>query len=408
MRPLVAGGTIKIGRPITLSELDDFENDLAHASVELVSVDDARASVLVDLVVNPPPLVLERDELNLAAALHNMLFMAHPSVDGFLVTSNAKNRVLQSARILASQPLTTNRRRVLARHALLHNVFDVSRLDVKLSWWTGSAQFYGQTPPSRLVKWRSVRRVNEETSTATYDQLLASDDIAPLMATLLRRSPLTQLLHLPLQAPALHWEDAVFVLRDPELCRAVAYHATQPTEADKLFATPARFAASFEQMIERSPRLDDIRAVSAFLVYLNALIALSEVRMRDRAAKSPLLTTILARDRAGHWPRGLDTFLALPNALAHIDPRMAEPPGLNDEPQLYQRWRVHREQVAAGVGETVIINLVRRLHRAVHPAMPIPTVLLDESAPDTNSASDSASSALEAAPPAAPTEDVLG
>lgn len=361
VHPLVAGGTLEVGRPIAVAELDELERELAHASEAVVAVDDARAGVLVDLVVRPPALLLERDELELCAALHNVLFLAHPRADSWLATKGARKRVLETASLMAAQPLTTDRRRALARHGLLHNVFNVVRTDIKISWWTGSAQFYGQEPPTRLLRWRSVRRVREETSTASYDQLLTSDEAAPVMATLLRRSPITHLLAMHPQAPPLHWEDAVFVLRDPELARAIAYHATRPSAPFSLMTAPARYAAAFEQFLERSPPAADVRAVAAFLVYLNALLAMTEMRMREPGAKSPLITTVLAPDRAAQWPRGLTTFLALPNALARIEPVLAEPPGLGQEPRLYERWRVHREQVQAGVGEAVIDTLVNRL-----------------------------------------------
>jgi len=376
VHPLVAGGTLHIGRPLTAADLDEFERDLAHASEAVVAVDDARTGVLVDLVVRPPALVMDREELELCAALHNVLFLAHPRADSWLATKGAMHRVLETSHRMAAQPLTTDRRRALARHGLLHNVFNVVRTDIKVSWWTGSAEFYGQEPPTRLLRWRSVRRVREETSTASYDQLLTSDEAAPVMATLLRRSPITHLLAMHPQVPPLHWEDAVFVLRDPELARAVAYHATRSSTPFSLTTAPSRYASAFEQFLERSPRPADVRAVAAFLVYLNVLLAMTELRIREPGANSPLITTVLGRDRATQWPRGLATFLALPNALARIEPALAEPPGLSQESRLYERWRVHREQVQAGVGEAVVDTLVNRLVKqlGLPPGLPPPSV----------------------------------
>ena len=346
--PLVAGGELKIGRPISKTDLQHFEEDLPHASVGLVAVDDARTHVLAELVVRPPSLVLDTDELCLAAAVHNVLFLVHPEAEGWSVTGRARTKVIETARRLAAQPLSRNRRRMLARHALLHNVFDVTRVDTKVSWWTGSAEYLGQEPPGRLTRWRSVRRVREETTTATYDDLMASEEAAPIMATLLRRSPLTQLFASHAQAPPLHWEDAVFVLEDPELARAVAYEATHPGDPHQVVAAPARYAAAFEQMLERRPNTSEIQTVAAFLVHLNVLLALAETKLRDRAAKSPLLTTVLAPERAGQRPRGLTTFFALPNALSRVDPILAVPQGLLDDKRLAKRWAVHREQVAEG------------------------------------------------------------
>jgi hypothetical protein len=367
VRPMIAGGDIRIGRPVTMEDVHHFDADLPHASPELVAVDDARTEVLAELVVRPPALVLGADELHLAAALHNALFLAHPDSEGWVLTKRARARIVDAASRLAAQPLSQDRRRVLARHALLHNVFDIMRVDTKVSWWTGSARFFGQKPPTRLLLWRSVRRVREETSTVRYDELLSSDEVAPIMATLLRRSPLTQLLSPHPRTPALHWEDAVFVLRDHELARAVAYEALAPVDPVAQVAGPARYAAAFEQMLERTPDAGDVRAVAAFLVHLNALLAVAELKLRDHASPSPLITTVLAPERAGQRPRGLTTFFALPNALAEIDPRVAEPPGVADEPRLEERWDIHRAQVLAGVGEAVIATLVARLSRHLWP-----------------------------------------
>lgn len=365
VRPLVAGGELAVERPLSVSDLEHFEQDLPHVSQELVAVDEARTAVLSALVVRPPALVLDRDELHLSAGLHNALFLAHPQADSWTLTRRARGRLVDTTRRLAAQPLSRNRRRVLARHALLHNVFDVTRTDVKISWWTGSAQYYGQQPPARLTLWPSVRRVREESSDVGYADLLSSAETTPIMATLLRRSPLTQLLATHPQAPALHWEDAVFVLRDLELARAVAYEALRPQDPGAKVAAPARYAAAFEQMLERTPDQSKVRTVAAFLVHLNVLLAMAELRLRDHSTRSPLLTRVLAAYGAGQRPRGLTTLLALPNALARVDPRLAVPPGVDSEPRLAERWRIHREQVVAGVGEAVIDTLVSRLRRHI-------------------------------------------
>jgi hypothetical protein len=361
--PLVQGGEMRVGKPISIAEIVDFEQGLGYATEELVAVDDARTAVLADVVVRPPALVLDADELHLAAAVHNLLFLCHPRTDSWLVTGRAEQKVIDTSLHFARRPLTGNRTRVLARHSLLHNVFDVTRTDIKLSWWTGSASFLGQRPPSRLKAWRSVRRVREETTLARYDELLGSPEIAPVITSLLRRSPLTQLLSMGRDGPALQWEDVVFLLRDPELARAISYHAVHAGDTQSMVAAPARFAAAFEQLLERNPREPDVRTVAAFLVHLNALFAMAETKQRDLKAKSPLLEAVLSADRAGQRPRGLATFFALPSALARVDPRVAEPPGLREESALFARWTAHRDQVFEGVGEAVIESLTARLRR---------------------------------------------
>jgi len=372
VQPLVAGGELHVGRPLTQADLDRFEDELPRASVEQVAVDEARAQIVSTLVCRPPAFVLEPEELALAAGLHNALFLAHPAADGVLVTEKQRRRVVATAADMVTRPLTRNRTRILARHALLHNLFNLERTDTFVSWWTGRARFLGQKPPHRLVAWRGVRRVREEVSRVEYDELLATPDVAPVIATLLRRTPLTQLLGAHLGAPTLHWEDAVFLLRDPEIARAITYEAIRGAEARDQVAAPARLAAAFEQMLERAPDEADVRTVAAFLVYVGALLALAEVRLRELDARSPLLTAVLAVERAGQRPRGLATFFALPNALAQVDPRLARPAGLDDMPGLARRWDAHRVQVAEAVGDAVIDTLAGRLRRHLRGALPPP------------------------------------
>jgi hypothetical protein len=361
--PLVRGGGMHVGRPLSPEDLQRYEEELPHVSDHALEVDDARAEILAEVSVAPPPLVLGRDELSLAAAVHNLLFLAHPRAESLGVTSTRTKKVVDSARAYASRPKSRDRRRVLARHALLHNLFQVRRIDVTLTWWTGHATFRGQEPPSRLAAWKSLRRVREERSVASFDELLGTVEASPVVAAILRRSPLTHLLTRAKSAPPLHWEDAAFLLRDAELARALAYEALKPAEPRALVAAPSRYASAFEQMLERSPEEADVRAVAAFLVHLNALLAFGEHRERDESVKSPLLSAVLAPERAGQRPRGLAVFFALPGALAEVDPRLSEPPGMSSDRRLAARWLRYREQVAEALGDAFLDTLIARLRR---------------------------------------------
>jgi hypothetical protein len=366
--PLVRGGGVHVGRPISPEALERFEEELPHASDRVLEVDEARAGILSEVLLTPPPLVFDRDELSLAASVHNLLFLAHPRAESLGVTSSWTKKVIDSARAYASRPKSRARRRVVARHALLHNLFQVRRTDVTLTWWTGHATFRGQEPPSRLAAWKSIRRVREERSVASFDDLLGTVEASPVIAAILRRSPLTHLLTRAKAAPPLHWEDAAFLLRDAELARAIAYEALKPTDARALVAAPSRYASAFEQMLERTPEEADVRAVAAFLVHLNALLAFGEHRERDEAIKSPLLSAVLAPERAGQRPRGLAVFFALPGALAEVDPRLSEPPGMSSDRRLAARWTRYREQVAEALGDAFLDTLIARLRRHLRAA----------------------------------------
>lgn len=361
--PLVKGGELHVGAPIPPPQLEEMQRDLDSATAEQVAVDDARIEMATLLVCRPPPLILEPEDLALTAGLYNALAANHPRTDSVLVTEKQRRRVLDAALTMVSQPLTQNRQRVIGRHALLHNLFRLERTDITVSWWTGSARFFGQPTPARLTAWRGVRRVQEEVMTVGFDELLATTETAPVIATLLRRTPLTQLLCTHRTAPPLHWEDAVFALRDAELARAVAYRLLpeQPTR-DHLFGV-ARLSSAFEQMLERAPARADVCAVAAFLCHINALFCMGELSIREPHGKSPLVAAALATDAAGQRPRGLATLLALPQALAVVEPALAEPPGLSDEPKLAARWQAHRAQVVEALGRPVIDALIGRLAR---------------------------------------------
>ena len=352
--PLVAGGEVHIGPPLTVDELDRLRGELDGATVPLVAIDDARTDALATLCARPPALVFGDDELALAVGLHNALVLAHPDADGVLITERMRRKIAGAALGQVSQPLATDRTRALARHGLLHNLHRLGRRDVVVSWWTGKASFFGQAPPARLLAWRGMRRVREDVARAGFDELLASPEVAPVTASLLRRSPLTQLIAPSSSGPPLHWEDAVFLLRDAELARAVAY-AIMAAPGGSVTAI-ARLAASFEQLVERTPPVADIRAVVAFLVHVASLHVIGAPD-----DKTSLLAAALAP--GANRPRGLVTYAALPAALAVVASTLAQPPGLGAEPSWLRRWELERAAVGDLLGDAVIAGVAERLQR---------------------------------------------
>ncbi len=355
--PLVAGGDMHVGRPIDAPTLESYEQQLPHASVPLVAIDEAREKVLSKLVVKPPACVLDVDELNLAAAVHNLLFLAHPDAEGWGMSESRRAKIVASAQSFAARPRSLSRTRILARHGLLHNLFNIGRNDIKVSWWTGSATYEGQPIPKRLTRWSDVRRVKRDETRVGFRELFQGADVTSVIASLSRRSPLTLLLSSGQGGPHLHWEDSVFLLRDAEIARALAYRSVEGESAAEQTQTPARYAASFEQMLERTPAQEDIRAVLAFLVYINSLLAMKELQ---QTGDSPLLASTLG---ASQRTRGLATFFAAPGAVQLVDERLAQPPGLADDVRLSRRYQIHRRQAASLLGESVIEALAERLRR---------------------------------------------
>jgi hypothetical protein len=360
VRPLVLGGELSVTRPISLPDLDLFEAQLPHVSEAVIEIDDGRGQVLAPLLCRPPSLVLDRDELALAAAVHNALFLAHPEAEGPLVTQRARRRMIDASQAMAARPLSPHRGMALARHGLLHNLFRITRRDIAVSWWTGRANYVGQAPPGRLTRWPTLRRVSEQRSEVGFDELLVTPDAAPITATVLRRSPLTQLLSDHRAAPPLYWEDAAFLLRDVELARAITYHALAADEVAGQLSAPARFAAALEQMLERAPRAADVRAVLGFLLHLAYLLFALELRGSD-SERVAIIPTMMAAERAAERPRGLATFFALPVVAGRLDSRLALPPGLSDDGA--RQWKAVVSQAQAAVGPAILEALSHRLAR---------------------------------------------
>ena len=312
--------------------------------------------------------MLEGDELALAAGLHNALFLVHPRAELWSVSDRQRRRIIDTALALVSQPLTRNRTRVMARHALLHNLFHLTRSDVTVSWWTGRARFQGQKPPARLTAWSGVRRVREDVTVVDFDELLAVPDTAPVIATLLRRTPLTQLLDSHPGAPPLHWEDAVFLLRDAELARAVAYRLVPDAPPRDQVVGPARLAAAFEQMLERAPDEADVRAVAAFLVHLERAVLLRRARPARAGREEPADLDGARRRGGGPAPaRPRDPVRAARRARARRSAARDAARASTRIPALAARWKVHRAQTAELLSDAVIDALAARLRRHLVP-----------------------------------------
>jgi hypothetical protein len=225
--PLVAGGDVHVGGPIAPDTLARWEVELgasSDASVTLQLIDEARAAALAPLVVRPPPMVFSADLLRLAVALYTALVLQHPRSDGWL-NRGGRRELAGFARALATVAPPQDRTELLARHALLARIFELVRRDTIVRWWSGKAEFRGEPPPARLLRWRGVRRVRAESADVPIGEVLAGDDGRNAVAGLLTISPLTDLLSLTTayrRYPAFRWGAQLDVLRDAELARAVA------------------------------------------------------------------------------------------------------------------------------------------------------------------------------------------
>lgn len=197
--PLVLGGDVTPGAPlgarlgVRLHEATSLADPELISRVALARVRVARRLAPVDRV-DPLPTAAE---WRLLAALHDVVQATHPDLDALGRRGTAK-RLLALAKVLverAGAPATV--RDALSRHTLLSRMFEITRTDVELAWWTGRARFRGTTPPARLEAWPELRRVRRTTDERGLLELggpgaaVSAAEVTAVAAAIVEASPLT-------------------------------------------------------------------------------------------------------------------------------------------------------------------------------------------------------------------------
>jgi hypothetical protein len=372
VRPLVTGGELLVRAPVDRERIDGWTQEIDRHSQATGPIDDAREALAAELLVRPPRLLFGEVELRLAAAIYDAFALAHPKFDGFPTGRKARERVIAHALAIAEVPEPAERDEWVARHTLLHNLLDVTRVDVSLRWWTGRAEYRGQKPPGRLTAWPSLRRVRQEREVVRLHELCLALRGVPIevVARVLEASPLTDLLQPARPLPHFEWTPRlVRLLGDVELSRVVAYRwlGDEPDSA-RLGSHPAAAANALSRQLEppaadRPPALSrpELVAVCQLLIHISVLLALAEARAERSLAPSPLLREVLEGARLDAEHDGLTTLLALPDAAARVDPARFTPPGLEAEPVAFSRWKAHRAQIRAACEDARLDKLASRL-----------------------------------------------
>jgi hypothetical protein len=366
--PLVLGGEVHVGRPIAVVELDRWVLELVGHPHLLVAIDEHRAVVAGGLVIRPPTFTFDENELRLCGALYNLLVLQNPGARGYTVRPRMRERVRDTALALASMPPPTTRREILARHALLSRLPHLARTDVRLSWWTGRADFHGQRPPRRLLAWPGLRQVRVDREVVPGSELFAEADGENVAQALYAASPLTSLFEPTRRIPVFSFSDTAPILRDAELARAVAYRWTgEGPSPTRVALQAAAVGPAWMRLVEEGTPAD-VRTVTAFLVHVCALLALAEVGGRDLDVPSELLRDVLGQAEVSSPTDGITTLLSLPDVAAAAAPALAIPPGLGRDSRLFRRWTAHRAQVRAAVPAERVRELARRLQSVLGSA----------------------------------------
>ena len=214
LAPLVLGGTMVPEKPFGGKNallIGDHRAPVldpdALSRCGLARVRTARKIAPVD-TFEPAP---TGSEWALAAVLHDIVQATHPGFDAAFRRKGPK-RLLDVAQLtLARVPAPYSVGDALSRHTWFSRMFELTRTDIDVRWWTGSQRFLGADPPSRLTAWPELRRV---TQTKTPHPLMelpstsAAVDVnrfAAVVETFLQKTPLTDLATLDRATPAFVW-----------------------------------------------------------------------------------------------------------------------------------------------------------------------------------------------------------
>jgi hypothetical protein len=347
VRPLVCGGAIEVGAPVRLEVARAWQTMLAAGAFDPGAVDDidaARAARAALLVVAPPPLPLDGEALALALAIYDALVAVHPEAVG--ASKRLGRRILATAQLLAELPPARTLVQLLSRHTLLANLIELGRRDLHLRWWTGHADFRGQSPPGRLLAWAGVRRVRSSETRASWHELLAP----PVAEALLMASPLTDCLPAGRAGTPLHWANKAPLLAHAELLRAVAYHGAA------VDAEAWRAAAGAAWVI----LVDDEQAPPELVAQVTSLLAYVSLLALEAGALAPV-------DPEGPM-QGARAFWALPRLVTQVAPQWLAGLERDVPASVRAAWLATAERAAASIPgprrETLLARLGEALPRS--------------------------------------------
>src|SRR5688572_2265569 len=206
--PLVVGGVMKPGKPfggknaLAIGDRQPSDIDLLSRT-QLARVRIARKLAPVDRF-EPAPTGME---WALAAAVHDLVQATHPGFDALMRRSGPKRILDVIEKTLERIPPPQNVGEALSRHTWLSRMFDLARTDIDVKWWTGSERFLGTDPPTRLLAWPEMRRVQQtKTPRPLMDLPTSGAAVDPqrfstVVEGILKKTPLTDLAFLNRATP---------------------------------------------------------------------------------------------------------------------------------------------------------------------------------------------------------------
>ncbi|MBW2454051.1 MAG: hypothetical protein JRI68_06060 [Deltaproteobacteria bacterium] len=211
LAPLVLGGPLALQRPFGARlalelgvQRTIVDNDL-RTRIDSARLREARTLVAVDVL---PPLGLS--EWAIAAALNDLLQITNHELSSFATRTRHQELLDATVTLCRTIPACASLQEAVARHGTFSRALAIRRTDVEVKWWTGSSSFRGQQPPSRLLAWPGLRKVNVTQAAVGLAEMTDGIPIAPAafdqaLSTWCSLSPLSDLASTARPAPQFAW-----------------------------------------------------------------------------------------------------------------------------------------------------------------------------------------------------------
>jgi hypothetical protein len=259
LAPLVLGGEVHPVRPIGADLglllgkgrlVDDVE---LASSISVARVRRARLIAPVDALPD-----LDQASFAQLAALNDLIQLTNHHLAGPLTRGRYARLAANVGKLCERIPAPRDVLEALSRHATFARALEVARTDSAVAWWTGSARFRGEPPPSRLLAWPELRRVHVDARKVPLADMPAGahgvppGDYAELLGLWLTRSPLTDIATAARKAPPFAWSASTLSLIAAGPGRMLALRALASEPAGAVNAALTRAAGQVPPAYEEA------------------------------------------------------------------------------------------------------------------------------------------------------------
>src|SRR5450432_1050811 len=275
--PLVRGGRLHVGRPLGPAAVERLARAGGAAGDDEEALARARRAVATLFLRGAAPPPLDEATLRLGAAVHDLLVLVHPALEGPRV-ARRQGRIAAAAQALAALGAPASADEAVRRHSLLARLAEIGRTDSTVTFWLGRETFVGRVPPPRVTALPTLRRVRVDVVRRSWLREIGVPAVArEVVLALGVASPLGEALDPLRLEPPVCWSRILPVLRAPALARVVAGRMLEvglDRAGDGLAAALLRFA-SFQDPPGGVPATPEAVAFAlqflAHLVWLDVL-----------------------------------------------------------------------------------------------------------------------------------------